>query len=459
MRDCKLLNTSSLAEMLIIARYSVKGWCVRQARLKDTLCGEWKEGDILYEVSLERHDPVPMEEVVKRPTNMEVDDYAEYKRLRKLHRENKRKGSGPPPMPPKTAPPLPSSQLPANSTMAPHSLLRVSPSGYRETTFKDPAFDAPTASQDLKTLSTPDVVSPMTVSSLQDSFFAPREIGILVIPARKDKNKLSPVNSTDNISPDNTSPEKHIRVLSPGAGSLGSSSRSARSELKEIIPWIELEAEPPTPPSLHVPAVVKEQTISKALDRPEFKAAELNPVKSVRRLARDSRQQSDLSLRSLKPREKDIATNALDLRLYPAKPMMGKKKGKGKEAEGGKCAKRIVFGKEPTFFDGADYTADEEEEDHYGTSPSKHRRTRSSSADSTLQLHSPIPIRPPRPHSLFNYGIEDIEFTSPLDNLICRPRMALPVNNAKPLSTATPRCSQGTGESIALGKLKRWLSK
>ncbi|KAF1923202.1 uncharacterized protein M421DRAFT_75904, partial [Didymella exigua CBS 183.55] len=96
--------------------YSVRGWCIRQARLQDTLGGEWKEGDILYEVTLRRRDPILIEQVSCRPTNMEVDDYTEYKRLRNLYREQRRKGSGPIPiLHPilKVAPPIPSPQFAA----------------------------------------------------------------------------------------------------------------------------------------------------------------------------------------------------------------------------------------------------------------------------------------------------------------------------------------------------------
>jgi hypothetical protein len=42
-------------------------------------------GGISYEIVLERQDDVPLEEVLKRPTNADIDDYIEYDRLRQKH--------------------------------------------------------------------------------------------------------------------------------------------------------------------------------------------------------------------------------------------------------------------------------------------------------------------------------------------------------------------------------------
>ena len=455
-RECEFVHHSpSIATNY--RSYSVKGWCVRQARLKDTISGEWKEGDILYEVSLARTDTTPMEEVTRRPTNMEVDDYTEYKRLRKLHREHKRKGPGTITMPPKAAPPIPPLQLPfASPVTAPQSLLRVSPSISRKTTFKEPAFDAPKASLESDRPYATDVVSPMTVPGLQESFFAPKKSGTLAIPIKKDKNKMTPTTSSDN-----TSRNKHARVLSPAASSLTSSTQSVKSELKEIIPWIELEATLPTPPPMTTPPV------GTATDRLEVKAAELNPVKSVRRLARDSRQPSDLSMRSQisqrsqKKRKTDTATNALNLRLYSAKPMLGRKKEASRETEKEKHAKRLLFGKKSKFLDGAGYSADEEVDPKNAPSCSGRARFTRSSSEEPPQLHSPTPMRPAGPQNLFalGHGIEDIEFSSPLDDLVSGPKMATPISTPMSPPVLDRGVNRGTGESVAMGRLKRWLSK
>jgi hypothetical protein len=415
--------------------------------------GEWKEGDILFEVTMQRKDPTPMEQVTNRPTNMEVDDYAEYKRLRKVHREQKHKGPGTIQIPEqalKAALPIPPAQLPAGPTIAPKSLLRVSPSISRQKTFREPTFDVPRTETD--TPSAPDVVSPMTVPDLQKTFFLPKKTETLAIPAAKDK----PNAETPTLS-DATLRERHVRVQSPGSNSRANSTKSCHSELKEIIPWIDLEAELATPPAFNTPPV-RELKKTQSKERLEVKAAKMNPVKNVRRLARDSRRQSSLSLQGQNMRARDTATQALNLRLHstnPVPPILGGKRGKETEREKEKEKKRPTFGKKARFFDGAGYSAYEEDDD-YQAPVTRHRRFRSSSVDDLPILHAPRPIKPMRPYSLFNYGIEHIEFTSPFDDIVPQPRAASPVNSPMIMN---PGGSQTTGESIALGKLRRWLSK
>jgi hypothetical protein len=46
---------------------------------------EHKINDMIYEVEFERDDPVSMKEVMRHPTTFELDDYAEYKRLQRIH--------------------------------------------------------------------------------------------------------------------------------------------------------------------------------------------------------------------------------------------------------------------------------------------------------------------------------------------------------------------------------------
>ena len=300
--------------MLTVVSYLVKGWCIRQAKLKDTIGGEWKEGDITYEVMLQRDDPTSMEEVFRRPTNMEVDDYADYKRLRKLHREHKRKGQGTGPLPRSaqvlnTAPHIPPSQFPVSSIVAPRSLLRVSSSVSRKTTFKEPAFDAPKALQDSDRPPTAGIISPKTIPGIQESFFALEKTGTPAIPASNEQNKYDQA-----ILYDAALHEKYIGVSSTGASSRASSPRSGKSDLKDIIPWIELEADLSLPSSPKVPPAVREHTISEAMERLEVKDAKLNQVNNVKRLATHSKQPGDLSRGSHRTRKESIATDVLKQR-------------------------------------------------------------------------------------------------------------------------------------------------
>ncbi|KAJ4987100.1 hypothetical protein SVAN01_07388 [Stagonosporopsis vannaccii] len=218
--------------------YVVKGWCVRQAKLDDTLSGKWKAGDILYEVSMRRHDPVPMSEVTRRPTSGEVDDYLEYKRLRKLHRENNREGSGFPPLMPDTDRVLPCHQAPVSPTVPPQSLLRISPGISRTNTFKELTFDALKTTPDSKHSPSTHVISPMTLPDQQDSFFTPKmaEYSYFIkeetISAASSPNRAS---HADNLT------DKHVR--NSRASVTRSITRSITDQLKEIIPWHELELE------------------------------------------------------------------------------------------------------------------------------------------------------------------------------------------------------------------------
>ncbi|KAJ4308387.1 hypothetical protein N0V94_009375 [Neodidymelliopsis sp. IMI 364377] len=443
--------------------YSVRGWCVRQAKLKDTIGGEWKEGNILYEVTLQRKDPVPMEEVSRRPTNMEIDDYAEYKRLQKLHRENNRKGRGSSHT--KTGShqnveatfPAPLLHPPTSSIVAPKSLLRASPGVSRTTTFKNHIFDAPSSSQESSDRpTTADVVSPMTIPGPQDSFFPLNKPNSLAIPTRHGQSRPSLIHSSNALR------EKSVAVLSPDASSFASSSRSGLNDLKEIIPWMDLEDSLPLPTPPIAQPVVGEQTVNQDLER---KAAELNPVKNVRRLARDVRQPSTASVRIHKEREKSVGTSIVNSRRHPARLISGKKREKDREG------KMMAFARKARLLDGEGYNADEEEDLDYAR-PRRYR-TRSSSASGAPQLHCPIPVRAIGRDRFIamdqyasipvddtqNHGIEDIEFTSPVNSLISRPRLAIPISS--PTSQPTETCIgsvQHTEEGSVVTKLRRMVS-
>lgn len=235
-----------MSERLTVLRYMVKGWCIRQAKIDDTLSGEWKAGDIMYEVSLQRHDPVPMAEVTRRPNSEEVDDYMEYKRLRKRHRENDREGPGFTPLMPGVGQVPPRLQVPANPASPPQSLLRMSPSISRTNTFKEPAFNASKVTPDANDLPSIDVVSPLSIPDQTDIFSAPRRATEHSYFAKKET--ISEAISPSRASFADALNEKHVR------DSRASITRSITDELKEIIPWHELEDELPVLTSSNVRA-------------------------------------------------------------------------------------------------------------------------------------------------------------------------------------------------------------
>jgi hypothetical protein len=251
-------------------------------------------------------------------------------------------------------------------------------------------------------------------------------------------------------------------MLSPDASSFASSSRSGQNDLKEIIPWIDLEDNLPLPTPPTAQPVIEKQTVGQELER---KAAELNPVKNVRRLARDLRQPSTASVRTHKEREKSVGTSTLNSRRRPVRLTIGKKKEQDREG------KMMAFVRKARLLDGEGYSADEE--DDFDHARPRRYRTRSSSASGALQLHCPIPVRAIGQDRIFamdqyasipvddtqNHGIEDIEFTSPVDNLISRPRLATPISS--PTSPPAETCTGGVQhaeEGSVVGRLRRMVS-
>lgn len=71
--------------------HRVTGWIVRPVRASDTFNSDHKLGDLIFEIKFEREDAgqVSMEQVMMHPLASEIDDYAEYKRLRSLQRQKR----------------------------------------------------------------------------------------------------------------------------------------------------------------------------------------------------------------------------------------------------------------------------------------------------------------------------------------------------------------------------------
>ncbi|KAL5401842.1 hypothetical protein PMIN03_011182, partial [Paraphaeosphaeria minitans] len=68
--------------------YRVRGWAVHQPKTSPFHAGQKvRLGDVYFDIHLERCDPVPVQEVAKSPIASELDDYSEYKRLRKVHKD------------------------------------------------------------------------------------------------------------------------------------------------------------------------------------------------------------------------------------------------------------------------------------------------------------------------------------------------------------------------------------
>lgn len=210
--------------------YSVVGWSIKQAKTPDTANGQWKEGDILYDIKFERSDPVPMSEAIRRPQATEVDDYVEYKRLRKLYREGKRNATNNRPemvdevIPAKLAPAI---APPPQQLTAIFPGLPASPSTSRETVFKKTHSEKKSHVQ----FSTYSGIPIMNVPDDDASPFTKRGSSLLKVPI-KSTTRPQPSNLGEislSGSPD------HSRTSSIRTGISG------QSNIKEVAPWLDCD--------------------------------------------------------------------------------------------------------------------------------------------------------------------------------------------------------------------------
>jgi hypothetical protein len=217
----------------------VKGWSIRQAKSADTAGGQWKEGDVIFEVRFERQDPVSMEEVCNRPTATEVDDYAEYKRLRKQHREDKRKTVGStmdlsgtvPPLVTKAAPPT---APPISTTNIPPKILRMrSGSTTQRIHFRHPHFDLPEEVPHEQI----NVVSPTNIEESSQFPFSQRHSTTAVTPQPMDR-RPNVQGGTDESS-----------IVSIKGSMNSSVNTDPLAKIKEVAPWIDFEADLTLPSS------------------------------------------------------------------------------------------------------------------------------------------------------------------------------------------------------------------
>ncbi|KAI4701900.1 hypothetical protein J4E89_010419 [Alternaria sp. Ai002NY15] len=232
--------------------YSVRGWSIKQAKSSNLAGGQWKEGDILFDVLFERTDSVPMAVVTKRPTATEVDDYAEYKRLRKVNRDGKRKSHSTLPVgankgdfstPLKTAPPVTPHVVPKPLPTDPPSLEP------RKGIFKHLHFDEETH---VHVLDKEDVISPKSVPEADPltTTATMSKSNTLLVPAKPSRTNT---HSKADVSTAGGEPRRHA---SP-AGSNNSSAHTHASattfpgiNIREVAPWIDYDADLslPSPP-------------------------------------------------------------------------------------------------------------------------------------------------------------------------------------------------------------------
>ncbi|KAF2026253.1 hypothetical protein EK21DRAFT_74691 [Setomelanomma holmii] len=327
--------------------YGVKSWSIRQAKTTDTAGGEWKQGDIIFEVRFERRDDTPMEEVTRRPTATEVDDYSEYKRLRKLQREGKRKIADAVTNPidmefsfTKAAPPI----IPPQPSGATGGAIMVRPG----------------------------MVSPRTIPNTDHFPMMRGKANTLIVPSNSNHRNLG----------DDFFPSGSPRKSSPDTNSRPNSTHTAAStqpNILEVAPWIDFDAGL-TVPSLDAEFPIIRQKIiprandPKAKDQPIARnASNFAPDSPPPSSRRDGRKSGDFK----------------DFKGFTGRGYLSPS-GSSKMRDGRKSI--FVRSRNPMakLFDGAASKDDEASQTITSTKRSEDR----ASNDSAIVLHSPVPQRP-----------------------------------------------------------------
>ncbi|KAF2642005.1 hypothetical protein P280DRAFT_548603 [Massarina eburnea CBS 473.64] len=225
--------------------YHVVGWTIRTIKPTDVTDRDYVVGDIVYDIKFQREDPVPMEEVIKIPTTFQVDEYSEYKRLRKVQRDMHhhhgplislgiRHGTV------KIAPPI-SSQL-----SQPKSPAKGSPSPSQATTSKwltDPHSPEPPSPPIMQSRKITSALSAVTVVDKEDG---------------------NPPKSTLNVPQTGNTPKLHHEtsdsIKSDILHSIRGSNRSHQSAIREVAPWIDHDPDLALP-AHDAPPIIKREVI------------------------------------------------------------------------------------------------------------------------------------------------------------------------------------------------------
>ncbi|KAF2466298.1 uncharacterized protein BDR25DRAFT_317700 [Lindgomyces ingoldianus] len=245
--------------------FRVVGWIVRTIQPRDVIGLENKVGDIVFEVKFEREDPVPMDEVLKHPTSTETDDYAEYKRLRRAHRERHHHQQKAPPVathidPQRIDTNVPAPPPPINAPVAvgfgssnihtrasSKGSVRRTPS--RQTLLKDAAPILPGQHKNNGNGDPPGLPAKPPDEESVRSIGAKGALGARSIsPALLQKNHSVHSDSHPSLLKQSSSLKS------------GYTNQNHLSDIREIAPWIDYELHPSHPPSIksRPPSIRKE---------------------------------------------------------------------------------------------------------------------------------------------------------------------------------------------------------
>jgi hypothetical protein len=370
---------------------------------------ERKVGDIMYEVEFERDDPVSMEEVMRHPTTFELDDYAEYKRLRRVHREGPQKsiaGILEPDVPTKAAPPI--------SQARALSMTKRSSSPSRSTTFNHLLATIHGSPRPSRTPSARSVAIP----EVESYFGSPKNM--LEVPTAASM-RTGTTSHLTGPRDKNDSP-KSERSFKSYTSSIHTQNSNI-DEIREVAPWIdsELMLAAPTKSTPGIPET-RESIQQESIRIPSPKASTLN----TRIISRDPSPCSRYSraagstggrrspIPSLASTDRKKSRMGWEPSLIRA-PTRDKAKNETNKDPRKSIMGPLVRNKNPLakLFDGTDGT---EEADYFSFKDISYRsaslphakpestvprRLRSSSSHATISPLSPVPMRPLSPLSPF----------------------------------------------------------
>jgi hypothetical protein len=194
-------------------------------------------GDIVYDIRLERDDPIPMQEVVKIPTATQVDEYSEYKRLQLLWRNLQQKAvesSGVPqaPVPTKVAPPIMPAgpQPPVKSPVKAPSIVARSPTFIRPFGNNQPL---PSPAPSIRKVGRR---VPATSYFNGELFLSPVKSTVAVTPHTQAMSKSPPGSSAGSL--------RNIHLPTSGGTPGSSMTPSSPPNITEVAPWIASEIQP-----------------------------------------------------------------------------------------------------------------------------------------------------------------------------------------------------------------------
>jgi hypothetical protein len=375
--------------------------------------GESNLGEVIFEVRFKRIEVVSIDEVNKRPTATEIDDFLEYKRLQRFQRDNKRRVTEVTAQflpiefqhaaqdEPLVAPPR------SSKSNEPNVMPPLESSGLsRRSMFKRLRYDMPERDPHSES----DVVSPGTIPDTDQFPLVLSKNNIPLLPAHAERQQHFHVGA-ESIS---TGSKK---LLEPGMKSITSSAYAASKtgpDIREVAPWIDFEYTLTVPPSTDNAPNTHDEVTSQTSKVSGRDSKHSQPSTNTERDVYHDAQDSP-TFPTVRNRRKSGNFKGLTRLLSPGSLV-------AKRTDTRKSTPKRSSNPMAKLFDGA-VSVDEDDDDYstgatYGLRATSHeklrkspsqnrRRQRASSSDSALRVHSPKPIRlfsPKTPYGMARRG-------------------------------------------------------